>query len=185
MGNVNCCCEDKSAAMSAVVLDSKADRVGPAGKTAEASFFADTGGAGVQMPQEPRVVRDQRVAQEEASAASKPERDEGLVVPTPPPAAPKPEASVAQPSGNGNNEFYADLKKAEGQKLGMIIAYFSQAKCVQVRTINDDGAVAKWNSENPSKAISEGHFLVEVNGEAVAGKTEAQVGELLNAGNEM
>mmetsp|Transcript_29544 Transcript_29544/g.53822 ORF Transcript_29544/g.53822 Transcript_29544/m.53822 type:complete len:202 (-) Transcript_29544:126-731(-) len=184
MGNSDSCfCDDKSAQMKTVSAAEVHDA-----RTADDKYAAQGGSV-----QEPAAVT-QVAGEEKVAAKSEAEPQEDL--PAPPPVlvdsadesrnstsvvAEQIVAPTAETQSVGLNAdtFYAEIQKDERQKLGMIIAYFSLRQCVRVRSVREDGAVARWNRENPSKVITEGHYLLEVNGEKIPGKTEKEVGELL------
>mmetsp|Transcript_3496 Transcript_3496/g.8698 ORF Transcript_3496/g.8698 Transcript_3496/m.8698 type:complete len:177 (-) Transcript_3496:216-746(-) len=91
----------------------------------------------------------------------------------------------ALPSIEDSKTFYAFIRKREGQKLGMSLAYFPTKQRVKVKGVLNDGAVARWNAENPVKAVGDGQYLLEVNGVKVQGKPEEEVAKLLSSATEI
>jgi len=84
-----------------------------------------------------------------------------------------------------SSTFYAFIRKREAQKLGMMLAYFPTKQRVKVRGVSKDGAVARWNEENPLKAVGDGQYVLEVNGVKVQGKAEEEVAKLLSSSTEV
>mmetsp|Transcript_54075 Transcript_54075/g.128799 ORF Transcript_54075/g.128799 Transcript_54075/m.128799 type:complete len:196 (+) Transcript_54075:68-655(+) len=176
MGNIQCCCEDKSGYMATVVAEvhnTRSDKLGYTSQTVsvEPRSLTEDSAEIVNRPEVRTAPGVEELGVEAPEAKFAPPEE------TPEAAVPVPQ----QPNDEEDMTFYAEVQKDEKQKLGMIIAYFSMRQCVQVKSIREEGAVAKWNMANPDRRIVEGYYILEANGTKFEGKTEKEVSELLDS----
>mmetsp|Transcript_68069 Transcript_68069/g.142157 ORF Transcript_68069/g.142157 Transcript_68069/m.142157 type:complete len:412 (+) Transcript_68069:96-1331(+) len=60
-------------------------------------------------------------------------------------------------------DFYLELTKSDGCKLGIDVDGEAQDKKLLVVTVKSQGLIAKWNNDNPNHCIQPGDYFVEAN----------------------
>mmetsp|Transcript_10545 Transcript_10545/g.23981 ORF Transcript_10545/g.23981 Transcript_10545/m.23981 type:complete len:172 (-) Transcript_10545:180-695(-) len=102
--------------------------------------------------------------------------------------APQPGDEIAPAEGKGekatldNPDYWTvELTKSGGQRLACNIE--CKKGLVKITQIQPGGIMALWNEKNPSRAVADGSFVVEVNGSKVAPLQPTEVKRLFQTDN--
>eukprot|EP00929_Paragymnodinium_shiwhaense_P108188 TRINITY_DN74514_c0_g1_i1.p1 TRINITY_DN74514_c0_g1~~TRINITY_DN74514_c0_g1_i1.p1 ORF type:complete len:1109 (+),score=219.43 TRINITY_DN74514_c0_g1_i1:79-3405(+) len=76
-------------------------------------------------------------------------------------------------AGNAAERWIVEVERVPGSRLGMVIGKVR----LEVQSVGSDGLIARWNAENPSKAVKKGDAVLSVNGKFLTSEILAECKE--------